>query len=253
MDSEQIRYANRAEATGYLPHIRQIIRSATAPIWWSRSTSEIGRAILHNGTFCAVDTGKRVVGITAAHVFEQYLSHRKRFDDIECQIGSVRIDLEDYLIESNSTVDLATFDISPILLTATGISIHAPPSWPPKILNKSEIVVLGGCPGMLRQEKPGVAEFPFVSFIARAAQSSDDHVAVQLALNNSHWPDGSGGIPEGAELGGMSGGPLFRYRSEPVEYFELAGFIYEASSIFELVFARHASCIDSSGCIIGRA
>jgi len=51
----------------------------------------------------------------------------------------------------------------------------------------------------------------------------------------------------------MSGGPIFRYHPEPVEFLELAGFIYEANAEFELVRGRHASCISAVGKIAGGA
>lgn len=70
-------------------------------------------------------------------------------------------------------------------------------------------------------------------------------------MEQSYWPDGSGGIPPGSELGGMSGGPVLRYRNETVEYLEVVGFIYEASTEYALVFARHAACISSCGLITG--
>jgi hypothetical protein len=253
VDPERAKIADKMEAAGYLPHLRQIIASCTKPIWWSRSSSVIGDAILHSGTFCAINTGEVSFGVTAGHVFETYLSQKRQFDDIECQVGNVRIDLEDFLFDHNTNLDLATFGISPFLLTATGISTHAPITWPPADLEEKEIVGLGGYPGMFRQEAPRLARFDFASFFAPVAQSSKDHLAFQLNLADSYWPDNSGGIPAGSELGGMSGGPVFRYRPKPVEFLELAGFIYEASSVYELVFARHASCITGSGEIIGDA
>jgi hypothetical protein len=87
----------------------------------------------------------------------------------------------------------------------------------------------------------------FVSFFAPVAQSSEEHSAFQLNLRDSYWPDGSGGVPERSELGGISGGPIFRYHSGPIEFLELAGFIYEACAQFELIRGRHASVISAFG------
>jgi hypothetical protein len=253
MDPERIKLADKSEAAGYLPHLRQIILSCTKPIWWSRSSSDIGAAILNSGTFCSIDTGTAVLGITAGHVYEGYIADKHKFEDVECQIGNVRIDLEEYLVDHNEPLDLATFKLSPILQAGTGISPHAPPQWPPEILEEKAIVGLGGYPGMFRAEAPGQARFDFASFFAPVAQSSANYVAFQLNLAASYWPDKSGGIAPESELGGMSGGPVFRYYSKPVEHLGLAGFIYEAVSVYELVYARHASCISDSGDIRGDA
>jgi hypothetical protein len=204
---------------------------------------------VNNGTLCAVDTGERTICVTAAHVYAQYLSDVEQFRDIECQMGNVRVKLEECIIDSDPVADLATFDISSILVNGSGVRAHASHAWPPANLREKEIVALGGYPGLFREEHPKQVRSAFASFFAPVAQASMEHSAFQLNLRDSYWPDGSGGIPERSELGGMSGGPIFRYHSGPVEFLELAGFIYEASSEFELIRGRHASCIDSSGAI----
>lgn len=250
MESKRKKAFDHAEASGYLPHIRAIAQNSTAAIWWSRSSSPIGSAVLHNGTVTLVNTGEKTICITAGHVYSKYLEHKNEFNDIECQIGSIRINLEDYFIDHSPSLDIATFEISPILLAASRASSHGAPKWPPEQLKESDIVILGGYPGLLRIERQGQLGTPFVSFIARVAQTSLDHSAIQLNLEDAYWPDGSGGLAPASELGGISGGPLFRYRTKPVEYFEIVGFIYEASTSYGIIFARHASCIDNSGRIV---
>ena len=49
-----------------------------APFWWSVAKPEDTAAwILHNGTICYVDTGSRRIGITASHVYKEYLADKK--------------------------------------------------------------------------------------------------------------------------------------------------------------------------------
>jgi hypothetical protein len=186
-------------------------------------------------------------------VYSKYLEHKNEFSDMECQIGSVRINLENYVIDHNPELDLATFEISPVLMAGSRVHAHGAPKWPPTQLRELEIVVLGGYPGILRIEQQGRLGTPFVSFLARIAQTSPDHSSIQLNLEDAYWPDGSGGVAPGSDLGGLSGGPIFRYHHEPVEYFEMVGFIYEASTSYGIVFARHASCIGQCGHIASAA
>jgi len=247
MESERKKVIDKAEAAGYLPLLRYLVKSSTVPLWWWRNSIQTGSSILHNGTLCAVDTGTKTICVTAGHVYAQYLAHIEEYDDVECQIGNVRIKLEEYLIEHDSIIDLATFDISPILVSGSGIRIQAAHTWPPRNLREKEIVALGGYPGSFRIERPETVDSSFVCFFAPVAQSSEKHSAFQLNLADSYWPDGSGGIEPRSELGGMSGGPIFRYYDSPIEFLELAGFIYEASTEFELIRGRHASCIIASG------
>ena len=100
-------------------------------------------------------------------------------------------------------------------------------------------MVLGGYPGVRRSEQTGVVEFDFVSFIGRVTQASEDHIALQLDIPNSYWPQETS-LGECPDLGGASGGPVFRIRSTPIEMIEYVGVVYEYSQEFELVFARHA-------------
>lgn len=247
MESERRKALDRAEAAGYLPMIRGLAQKAAVPIWWSRSSQQAGNAVLHNGTVSAIDTGERRIAITADHVFSQYLLDKAQFDDIECQVGNVRVDLEECLIDHDEGIDLATFDIPEVLLAASGLEPHGAHIWPPSDLKESDIVILGGYPGFLRKEAGEKLHLPFVSFLARAAQVSLDHSAVQLNIQDSYWPDGSGGIPPQSDLGGMSGGPVFLYHRDPIEFFELAGIIYEASPTYELIFAKGTSLISEIG------
>ena len=247
MEQQRKTALDRAQAAGYLPHIHAIAQLATSAVWWSRASLPIGSAVLHNGTMCTIDTGEKTISVTAGHVYSKYLAQKKQFRDLECQVGSVRVNLENYLIDYNADLDLATFELSPILVAGSRSRPHGPPKWPPQEPLESEIVVLGGYPGLLRAEEQGRLATPFISFIDRVAQTSPDHSAVQMNLEKAYWPDGSGGLVSSSDLGGMSGGPLFRYRTEPVEHFEIVGFIYEANTSYGLFFARHASCISSSG------
>jgi hypothetical protein len=247
VEPERKRKIDRAEAAGYLPQLRALAKSATVPLWWWRNSMPVGHSILHNGTLTAFDTGAKTICVTAGHVFAQYLSDSQKYDDVECQIGNVRIRLDEWLIQHNSNMDLATFEISPILVAGSGIRVQAAQTWPPSSLREKEIVVLGGYPGRYRNERMRAVDSSFVSIFAPVAQSSEEHSAFQLNLADSYWPDGSGGIPERSELGGMSGGPIFRHHSGPIEFLELAGFIYEASSEYELLRGRHASSITAFG------
>jgi len=196
---------------------------------------------------CAIGTGKKTLCITAGHVFSKYREHVRKYGDIECQIGNVRVDLEKYVVDFDIEYDLAVFELSPVLIAASGIRPHVAPSWPPSALRDKDIVVIGGYPGLLRSEREGFVQSGFVTLLVRVAQSSSSHSAFLLNLENSYWPDGSGGLPDGVELGGMSGGPIFRYVEEPIEFLEIAGFIYEANSKFGIVRGRNAACISSSG------
>jgi len=178
------------ERLGYIPVLRSLVNSLTSPFWWFDPDGRLGSSIIHNGTICFVDTGANVLGVTASHVYEEYLAAKKVNNEIVCQIGSSTFDPERYLIAHDVQRDLATFSIPEFLITAADSNIHHAPTWPPVPLESGDLVIMGGYPGPLRTEKPQNAEFSFVSFISPVNQDSEDHISFYLNLENSHWPQG---------------------------------------------------------------
>jgi len=239
---------NRLESAGYVNVLRDLVRSHTCPFWWYDDRAEVGSSILHNGTVTFVNTGSRVLGITANHVYEQYLKDKAQSPDTRCQFGSITVEPERYVISAEPNLDIVTFDLPVVLATATGVTTHNAGVWPPEELRTSDLVILGGYPGTRRSERSGTADFDFVTFISRVSQCSHDHIAVYLNMPESHWPQGES-IGSGPDLGGASGGPVFRLRTDPIETIEFAGMIYESSQEFELIFARHASHVCSDGMV----
>lgn len=78
--SEEAKVAfQKFEASGFLPRMRELVMRRCAPFFWSTQQDALKPPrLLHNGTICYVDTGRRHIGITADHVYRQYL---KDLDD----------------------------------------------------------------------------------------------------------------------------------------------------------------------------
>ena len=246
MQPEHVAGIDRLEKSGYLSVLRGLVKSHTCPIWWYDDRRAVGKAILHNGTVAFVNTGRKVIAITANHVYEQYLKDKRENADLKCQFGNVTVEPEHYSIAADANVDVATFELPLVLAMATGVTTHNAGAWPPAELYESELIILGGYPGNRRSEKRHTVNSDFVSFISRVGQSSDDHLSIHLNMPESHWPQGER-LDSSPVLGGISGGPVFRIRSEPLETIEFAGIIYESSHMYELVFMRHASYIQADG------
>jgi hypothetical protein len=246
MDAWQIEGIDALERSGYLNVLRRLVMSHASPIWWYDTNRSAGTSILHSGTVSFVNAGADVFAVSAHHVYEQYLRDKAAHPSLKCQFGGVTVEPEKYLIDSDKKLDLVTFGLPIVLAAATGATIHNSPSWPPARLAQSDLVVLGGYPGNRRTEKTRSLDSDFVSFIGRITQSSEDHASVYLNIPASHWPQGKH-LDESPELGGMSGGPVFRLVADPIESLEFAGVIYESHQTYELVLCRHASVILSDG------
>lgn len=234
------------ERAGYIPTFRRLAMSHTCPFFWSQGIPADGTAVLHNGTATFVDTGTRVLTITADHVYRQYLADKESRPDIECQIGNVTIEPENHAIECDQILDLAVFELPATLRAATGAIPHTLRTWPPKPLTQSELTLLGGYPGNRREEGPGALHTDFVTFISPVAQSSESHMSFQLNLAESHWPAGVS-VGTAPDLGGMSGGPVFRFCADPIERLEFAGVVYQAHTEYEIVRGRQAVHIRADG------
>ena len=77
---------DRMERAGYLPAMRQLALSLCAPFWWHGQGGDGPYRILHNGTICYVHTGERVIGVTADHVYRQYLKDKAQVRGIRLPV-----------------------------------------------------------------------------------------------------------------------------------------------------------------------
>src|SRR5689334_4236321 len=76
------RWADPNFKKAYLSVVSAGAQSVCAPFWWSVAEPGDRRArILHNGTICYINTGSRLIGVTANHVYEQYIGDVERFGD----------------------------------------------------------------------------------------------------------------------------------------------------------------------------
>jgi hypothetical protein len=245
--SETQKYnADLAEANGYLPAYRSIVKEMCASFWWHGTDESGNYRILQNGTVCFVHTGVEIVAITAAHVLDGYLLAKDRDPSIVCQFGNITYNPENHIIAIDRTLDLATISVSSVVVAGSGSSPNRPLSWPPPPVKEGDILLCGGHPGAIRKEGSTTADLPFQWFLAAAA-SSNENLTLTLELSDCHVPLANSPLSN-HELGGMSGGPVFKYvPPSPLERIELVGFIYEFQPSFGLLFARPAHYIGSSG------
>lgn len=236
------------ERVGYIPIYRQLAMSHTCPMYWYDESLPIGQSVLHSGTVTIVNTRTETLVVSAEHVFRQYLLDKNENPRLKCQMGGVTVEPEKYLVDTDQELDLATFVLPSVLLAATGAIAHNTQKWPPDPMMQAELAILGGYPGNRRSEREGFLDTDFVTFITRVSQASDSHMAFQLNLAESHWPAGER-IGQHPDLGGMSGGPVFRMRAGPIEAIEFAGIIYQAHTEYEIVRARQVSHITDVGAL----
>jgi hypothetical protein len=238
---------DRLEVSGYLPVIRQLIMRMATPFSWHGVDENGHYRVLHNGTLTVFHSGIQLIGVTADHVYQQYLRDRDLFESFSCQFGGATVEPENWLIDRSQEADLATFRIPEVILALANLYPHHPVHWPSDQVRVREVVICGGYPGSLREEKAVTLESPFQTLASAVTSVSPHQLGLYLDLANLHWPFHEGENIN-ARLGGMSGGGVYRViEAQPVDRIELVGFIYEHSETFDLMFARHARFVAADG------
>lgn len=247
MDANTRDSLDRMERAGYLPALRSIAKSACVPFWWHGLDNEGKYRIHYNGTVCFLLTTKRLIAVTAWHVFGEYRKAKAEQPDIRCQFGGATTEPETRLIAESEHLDLATFDVSEVVAAASGASPHAPLIWPTQEVSGGEALLYGGYPGSLRVEDKATADLPFQWFAGPPISVTPENIKFHIDLENFHQPLHGANAPN-VELGGMSGGPVFRLvLAPPIERLELVGFIYESQPSLSLVYARPSHYITEQG------
>jgi hypothetical protein len=252
MDSVRRQAFDHLVLSGYVTEIQEFARSLSAPFWWHEDFEPVdivrnSRPITHhNGTICLVDTGEKILGVTADHVYAAFLHDVQDDPTLQCQIGSARIDPQKHLVDRDSNLDLATFELSHLIVNASHARVHTPSVWPPEPPDQGSLAILGGWPAMCREEHPDRIDARFASVITRIDQVSAGRMGITLGLAES-LASGPQVLPANAMLGGVSGGPVFLIREEPVVSLLIVGFIYEYERTCEILLARHASAIRPDG------
>ena len=247
MDANTRASLDQMERAGYLPALRSIVKSACVPFWWHGVDTEGKYRIHHNGTVCFLQTGKRLIGVTARHVFDHFRTAKVAQPDIRCQFGGIVIEPESRLIAESTVLDLATFDVSEVILAAAGASAHESVTWPTREALVREVLLYGGYPGALRVEHETTADIPFQWFAGTPISVTSENLKLYIEWGNFHQPLEGQSI-DNVDMGGFSGGPVFRLvPAPPVERLDLVAFIYEWQPSLSLLLARPAHYIAVDG------
>lgn len=225
------------------------------PLFWAVQTESGLWRIKANGTAFFLDCGKGPFLVTAAHVYEDYVSDLKKVK-IFGSLGSIPFRMEERLIAclGQKKLDIATFVVKENEIADSGknILVGNQKDWPPDLVKEGEGVLFAGFPGNQRIEdvKEPECNFGLYSALTPVSSVSDRHFG--CAFERSEWLDTMGlGLPEeGYNLGGISGCPVLALKESlaGVISWSLAGVGYNAAaSLGEIFLAHHAHAINPDG------
>lgn len=202
------------------------------------------------GTATLVSMGGRFFAITCHHVLQAFRGlhgHPRHF-----QIGELALDPENQLIAETQELDLAIIGISPsqVLGQRSGDGLcrtrfFQPRTWPPDPVTLEDVISLAGFPGVWR-EQDGVNKFTMFMFghgATEVVSVAQTHFVTRIELDRCVTFHS---IKEVSDLGGMSGGPVFRWRRGELEP-QLVGIVYEYQAEYDLLFIRSTGVLLPNG------
>lgn len=219
------------------PFVRQyfnaygkLAESQCAPIFWPKPDGS-----LEGGSMTFLRTESTVLGLTNKHVAEGLESRISEDPSTVLRLGAAPFDTS-RLIAKHPDLDLATYDIGEILLNNTlKHTAAAVCSWPVPVPNENSYLMLGGWPGgserWAHNDANQSVTCTFSWIAGRINGTPGRYVSIEFDPDES-TAISSKAMGAGFDLGGWSGGGVYRYYGEAdavmIEYIELCGIICEA-------------------------
>jgi hypothetical protein len=217
------------------PQVRQLCGNI-----YFRDSHKTADNITNNGSFGLVDTGKKKLLVTCCHIWDGFQKERFENGDLEMRIGLGKketvVFAPDSAIGEDRELDIATFDMEPLLGAFGGSKFYDLTQNPVREVAKGDVLFFIGFPGHLRRVIDGVAIFG----------RSPYGVSVCGVDGWRFYSDITDVAMHQDELGGMSGCPCFLVRwGKPIQ---LVGFATHVL-MRNLLFFTHARCLKPDGTI----
>jgi len=215
------------------------VQQYCGPVFFTLSRQKAEGNVIANGSFGLVDTGSKKVLVTCHHVWKEFQEARLIQENLEMCISLGRGPLvvlpPGSAISEDRKLDIATFDMEPLLGVCGGRKFYPLNLKPPRTVKTGDMVFFIGFQGHHRHIVDGALHFGVTRFGVKV--SSVDGWDIYSDISELKMN------PE--ELGGISGCPCFRVR--PGKPTELAGFVKAVLGRY-LCFT-HANCLKKDGTI----
>jgi hypothetical protein len=226
------------------------ILNSCGPLFFSRSSELLPTNIVANGSFGLINTGERDLLVTCCHVVNDFDAEKAH--NPEFQMGvllgrgyPVPLDRA-VLVDSDPRLDLATFDMAPLLPHCSARRFYPIHTNQPPALKPDDILAFVGYIGEYRAAVASGANFGYQSFGLSVGDVSGFRIAADIT--GSEWaadPHGAH-LPPAKSLGGISGAPVFQFTVKAS--LRLVAFATEEG--LGLVRMTHANRIRPDGTLI---
>ena len=197
------------------------------------------------------------IGVTAAHVVRQYQRARTAIPSLICQLHLMPFNLEGALIDTDDTLDIATFSISEPELKATlSDPFDVSSSWPAKeVVKRDAAIQLVGYPENIRIINSEDRSAVFQAWGALDFVEDFTDSEILLVYDPKRAIGAPTPPPLGYNMSGCSGGPaIVHVTSGGLHLWHPVGLITSGPKLgegdaaeFDMIRVRRIDCIEPTG------
>jgi len=222
------------------------------PVVFGESAASSYAAALNNGTATLLKLNHRYLAVTCYHVLASYRKRKAKHPSTMFQVGTVALEPDTHLLSEDESLDLAVLELTPFVGVEPGLTearFVSPLNWPPASVTTEDVLCFAGFPGIWRDQIAlGHIRLYALSSGASAVLSVlPDRITTTIQVAECVTQINHGKVL--GSLGGMSGGPVFVWRTQPLLTAELVGFIYEYQETLDLLLVRSGSVLTDSGIV----
>jgi hypothetical protein len=123
-ESERAALIRTYTVSGMFRVISDAAKQLCAPMWWN-VPEELGPAGgMRGATVCLVQTGERLIGVTADHAHRALVELLENGATTVCQLGAHSFDPRELVIDRDEELDIATYQLNEIQVAASGHYTH---------------------------------------------------------------------------------------------------------------------------------
>jgi hypothetical protein len=219
------------------------------PVYFRDSLSPALGGTWANGSGCLLRFGARIFGVTCRHVIEAYRERRALERGAVFRFGGAQFEPDDHLVAENAKLDIATLDLTQFVGDAglTPAACIEPVRWPPGDISTDDVLAYAGFPGVWREEV-ATDHLRFYSFGSGA--SGVHSVGTSYLYTRVEPKECLAALEDRlviGSLGGLSGGPVFVWRTGLVVTAEFVGIVSEYQETYDLLYVARANCVQEDG------
>lgn len=217
------------------------------PIFYYRTVPFM--CVCGNGTYGLVDTGKKKLLVTCAHVWTGYQEAQAQQNlaglNLAILVGTkqpLHITHEPLCV--NEQLDLATWDMEPLMSEFTDRQFYSIPNQKLPPLKPKDVLASIGYTGEGREVFPLGVDFRYHFSGLSVSDTSGPIVMANMSTSKMFGRDGRR-IPAPEHFGGVSGSPVYVLQQQFV--LKMVGFV--TSSGLDALRITHISCLSQDGTI----